>query len=183
MERLEELRLIQMAKKGNIDAFGRLYEEVYKEMYRFALFMLKDAHDAEDVVSDTVTDAFESIRNLRKEEAFRGWIFRILTNKCKQVLKQYALRPKTWEYSGAEGINGTELVSSEKAGNEDILDLQRAFGQLSEEDRIIVGLSFFGGYNSREIAEMLRKQPGTVRSRQSRALAQMRAYLSGTYGL
>ena len=98
MERLEELRLIKMAKKGNVDAYGRLYEEVYRDLYRFALFMLKNPHDAEDVVADTVTDSFEGIGKLRKEEAFRGWIFRILTNKCRKMLKQYADKPASKEY-------------------------------------------------------------------------------------
>ncbi|QNM06108.1 sigma-70 family RNA polymerase sigma factor [Qiania dongpingensis] len=186
MERSEELRLIKMAKKGNVDAFGRLYEEVYKDLYRFALFMLKEPHDAEDVVGDTVAAAFEGIRGLRHDEAFRGWIFRILANKSKRVLKHYAERPVFREFDAvaeAEEMQGGHDAGSSGAGQEDILDLRDAFQQLTEEDRLIVGLSFFGGYNSQEIAEMLRKKPGTVRSRQSRALARMRTHLSGSYGI
>lgn len=188
MEQLEELRLIKMAKRGNIDAFGRLYENVYKDLYRFAFFMLKDAHDAEDVVSDTVTDAFEGIGRLRKDEAFRGWIFRILANKCKRMLKGYAQRPVIYQYDekvpGNKAAEWKDRVTDEKnIGSEDMLDLQRAFKKLAQEDRLIIGLSFFGGYNSQEIAEILGKKPGTVRSRQSRALSQMKQELSGSYSL
>ncbi len=184
MERWEELDLIRRAKKGDVDAYGRLYEMVYTDLYRFALFMLKNPHDAEDVVSDTVTDSFAGIRRLKAEEAFRGWIFKILTNKCRKLLKQHVERPVMKEYE--EAMSGCEAAGGAGEGSvnqEDLMDLMRAFGSLPEEDRLIVGLSFFGGYTSGEIAAMVRSRPGTVRSRQSRALAKMREELAGAYGL
>lgn len=188
MERVEELSLIRQAKQGDVDAYGRVYEMVYLDLYRFALFTLKDPHDAEDVVSDTVTDSFVGIRKLKTDEAFRGWIFKILTNKCRRLLKQHAERPVIKEYeeamSGGEGAAGSRFASGEEdVSREDLMDLRRAFGSLEEEDRLIIGLSFFGGYTSGEIAVMLKRKPGTVRSRQSRALSKMREMLAGAYGL
>ncbi len=177
MERLEELRLVKQAKQGNIEAFGSLYREVYKDLYRFALFTLKHQRDAEDVVGDTVTDAFEGIRSLRKEEAFRSWIFQILANKCRRQLKVYAKQPVLQEYE--EAGNWEFPIETGDRTKEELLDLRQAFGQLPEEDRLIVALFFFGGYSSTEIAGIVRKPPGTVRSRQSRALARMRGLLAG----
>ncbi len=186
MERLEELRLIRQAKQGDVDAYGRLYEMVYMDLYRFALFTLKNPHDAEDVVSETVTDSFVGIGKLKAEEAFRGWIFKILTNKCRRILKQYAERPPIKEYEDA--LAGGEcafggFAGEEGVNREDLVDLASAFAKLEEEDRLIVSLSFFGGYTSEEIARMLKRKPGTVRSRQSRALSKMRGLLTGAYGL
>lgn len=187
MGQLEELDLIRRAKQGDVDAYGRLYEMVYMDLYRFALFTLKDPHDAEDVVADTVTDSFMGIRKLKVDEAFRSWIFKILANKCRRMLKQYAERPVMKEYEEAmsdKEVLADGLVSGEERVNrEDLMDLRRAFGKLPEEDRLIIGLSFFGGYTSEEIAKMLKRKPGTVRSRQSRALSRMREALIGTYGL
>ncbi|MCI8465685.1 MAG: sigma-70 family RNA polymerase sigma factor [Lachnospiraceae bacterium] len=187
MERLEELRLIKKAKQGDVDAYGRLYEMVYLDLYRFALFTLKNPHDAEDVVSDTVTDSFVGIRKLKADEAFRGWIFKILTNKCRRMLKQRVECPAMKEYqeamSGEEGKTGGISSSGEEANREDLMDLYQAFGSLPEEDRLIISLSFFGGYTSEEIARILKRKSGTIRSRQSRALARMRELLNGTYGL
>ena len=188
MERLEERSLIRQAKQGDVDAYGRLYEMVYMDLYRFALFTLKDPHDAEDVVSDTVTDSFVGIGKLKAEEAFRGWIFKILTNKCRRMLKQRAERPAMKEYeeamSGREALaGGSPLSGGEGVNREDLMDLRSAFAMLPEEDRLIVALSFFGGYTSEEIAKMLKRKSGTVRSRQSRALSRMRELLTGAYGL
>lgn len=44
---MEELGLVRRAKQGDVDAYGRLYEMVYKDLYRFALFTLKNPQDAE----------------------------------------------------------------------------------------------------------------------------------------
>ena len=75
---------IKKAKQGDAAAFANLYRQVYEDLYRFALYTLKNKADAEDVVSETVVDAFATIKKLRKEESFKSWIFRILYYKCKE---------------------------------------------------------------------------------------------------
>jgi len=47
-----------LAAKGDTEAFSRLYEMVYKDLYHIALYCLRNTHDACDAVSDTVIDAF-----------------------------------------------------------------------------------------------------------------------------
>ena len=56
-------------------------------------------------------------------------------------------------------------------------EVREAYLQLTEEERLIVGLSVFGGYNSKEIGESLTLNPATVRSKRSRALEKMRKSL------
>ena len=75
---------VKLAKKGDTSAFSRLYETVYKDLYHIALYSLKSSHDASDVVSDTVLDAFCSIDKLRDPEKFRNWIMKILSSKIKR---------------------------------------------------------------------------------------------------
>ena len=87
----KELDLVRQAKAGDVSAFAKLYEQVYEDMYRYAFYMLQHTQDAQDAVSDTVADAFASIRKLRGEEAFRGWIFAILSNKCRRKRKEYTI--------------------------------------------------------------------------------------------
>lgn len=159
---------IHQAKLGDPHAFAVLYSEVYKEMYRFALYMLKHPHDAEDAVSDAVTDAWAQIRSLKKEESFKAWIFRILSNKCRQKLKQYT--QKTVELP--------EDLQEDIGDREEGLDVRSAFSRLNDEDRMILALHIFAGYSSREIGRMLHMSDGTVRSRQKRALEKMETYLA-----
>lgn len=161
----QEQQLVERARSGDTEAFARLYEQVYQDMYRFTLYILKNHHDAQDVVSDTVTDAFAAMGKLRRSEAFRAWIFKILTNKCKRKLKEYAERPgeltdETQEQTGRRGMDEHAAVRS-------------LFFSLAREERMIIAMHLFGGYSSREIASMLHMNENTIRSKESRALKKM----------
>ncbi len=170
---MEESReLVRQAKMGKKEAFAKLYETVYEDMYRFALYVLKDREDAEDAVAETVADAFESIGKLRKEEAFRAWIFRILSNKCKRKLKEYTT--KTYSYEESEQNLKKDSKTEDMAHTIHVRD---AFYSLEEEERYMVALQVFGGYKSREIAGLLHKNHNTVRSQVSRALKKMKEKL------
>ena len=165
---VEYTALVEQAKRKDKEAFAKLYELVYQDMYRFALYTLKNPQDAEDVVSDTVVDAYESIRKLRNADAFKGWIFKILSNKCRRKMKDYV--NKTAELSEDISIKGdfTEDVA-----------VQEAFMRLTNEERLIISMSIFAGYSSREIGAILKKSDNTVRSDKSRALKKMEQMLNG----
>ena len=66
--------LVRKAKNGDTKAFSLLYAGVCKEMYKFALYMMKHTEDAEDAVSETVISAFENIAKLKNESSFKSWI-------------------------------------------------------------------------------------------------------------
>ena len=161
------LELVERAKNRDVQAFAVLYGQIFQELYRFALYILKNAHDAEDIVSDTVADAYASIHKLRSAESFRGWIFKILSNKCKRKLKEY--------------VNKTAELPETLAGAENDLlehiEVRRVFFQLKEEERLILSLHLFAGYKSHEIAAALHMNENTVRSKESRALKKMEKIL------
>ena len=70
--------------------FAQMYETVYQDLYRFALCMLRNPQDAEDAVSEAVVAAYENIGKLKKEDAFKSWIFTILSNICKKKWRNAA---------------------------------------------------------------------------------------------
>ena len=161
---------VQQAKKGDSHAFARLYEIIYQDLYHFALYTLKNPADAEDIVSETVTDAFVQIGQLKKVESFKAWIFQILTNKCRKSLKNHPL-------SLEESIYLSDASWQEPAAAEDgylTPEIQDELSQLSEPERRVITLSVFGGYTSREIPGILKKREGSIRSIKSRALAKLR---------
>ena len=84
--------LVRQAKRGSREAFMELYKLFYHELYAYASYMLRHPQDAEDVVSDTIVAAFESIGKLRDVYRFRQWLFKILSNQCKKRRKSYAER-------------------------------------------------------------------------------------------
>lgn len=159
------LKLVRKAKAGDTEAFAALYAEIYENMYRLALYTLRNTADAEDVVSDAVTEAFASIQKLRSEDAFRSWIFQILSNKCKDKLREYT--KKTVE------LDEVAEQTHQTVGPEEGAVVRKIFFELPDEERLIIGMHLFCGYKSREIAEILHMNENTVRSKESRGLKKL----------
>ena len=155
----KETALVRKARRGDASAFAALYQEYYQDLYRFALYTLKNRH--------TVADAWAQMSSLKKAESFKSWIFRILSNKCRMRLKDY--------------LNKTEEIPEDlKAAGRDVeeaADVRAAFARLGDEERLILSLNLFGGYTSKEIGKILDLNDNTVRSRQKRALEKMAEYL------
>lgn len=157
--------------KCDAKIFAQMYEAVYTDLYRFALCMMKNRQEAEDAVSEAVVAAYENIGRLRKEEAFRSWIFTILSNVCRKRLRK-AAKEQEHSQGGAFSQDPSEETDPGIA-----MDVRKAFFLLEEDEQVIIGLSVFGGYSSREIGESLKMNPNTVRSKRSRALQKMECVL------
>lgn len=177
----EHIKLVRQAKKGSVDAFAKLYEEIYEDMYKFALYTLRNTYDAEDVVSEAVTSAFASIKKLRLDEAFKGWIFRILSNKCNEKLKEYTKRNSKEEGQTVSEMEEMQIFSGGTMKDDiaERVSMQGLFWELAEEECMIIGMHLFGGYKTKEIAEILHMNENTVRSKESRALKKLAEKLEG----
>lgn len=167
----EFAQCVKKARAGDADAFAELYSTVYKDLYRIALVNLKNQHDASDVVSDTVLEAFSSIKKLKDEKAFKAWIIKILTVKIKNKQKEYI---KTRNYQ-------EELESVEQEKTDEInyggLELMEEFRRLNEEERLVLSLSVVSGYTSEEIANVTGLSANTVRSKAARAKIKLKQML------
>ena len=131
-------------------------------LYRAALAILGDPHEAEDAVQD----AF--VRYLEKApadlETPSAWLMRVLVNGCKSRLRL------AWRRVGP-------LPDTLPApGPEERQELEELFS-LPPEDRAVIHLHYYEGYSTNEIAQLLGCRPGTVRSRLSRARERLRKLL------
>ena len=131
-------------------------------LYRAALAILGDPHEAEDAVQD----AF--VRYLEKApadlEAPSAWLMRVLVNGCKSRLRL------AWRRVGP-------LPDTLPApGPEERQELEELFS-LPPEDRAVIHLHYYEGYSTNEIAQLLGCRPGPVRSRLSRARERLRKLL------
>lgn len=168
----EFAQCVKKARAGDADAFAELYSSVYKDLYRIALVNLKNQHDASDVVSDTVLEAYSSIKKLKDEKAFKAWIIKILTVKIKNKQKEYI---KNRDYR-------EELDSVEQEKTDEInyggLEIMEEFRRLNKEERLVLSLSVVSGYTSEEIAKVTGLSANTVRSKVARAKIKLKQMLS-----
>ena len=131
-------------------------------LYRAALAILGDPHEAEDAVQD----AF--VRYLEKAPAdlenSSAWLMRVLVNGCKSRLRL------AWRRVGPL----PEMLPT--PGPEERQELEELFA-LPPEDRVAIHLHYYEGYSTDEIAQILGCRPGTVRSRLSGARDRLRKLL------
>lgn len=165
-------QLVRQAKRGSAQAFSVLYKRVYTDLYRVAFYTMKQQQDAEDAVSEAVMKAFEKIPTLKKAQAFRSWMFQILINCCRKKMQQRSRMGPEWE---DEQMSGEEVGSHPTS--ELSLSLWEALEILSDEERMIIALSVFGGYTSREIGAQMNLPAATVRSKLRRSLQKMKDFL------
>lgn len=164
--------VVVSARAGDAESFSLLYEQVQDELYKYALYTLGNAHDAEDAVADTFVEAYKGISGLRDENAFKAWIFRILSARMKRKIGDIIKRKNTMNIEDFVG-EFTAQTDVERETSDRVI-LLGALGRLSNEERMIVVLSAVQGYTTREIAEMLGCPHGTVSSKLHRALLKMR---------
>ncbi len=169
------LLLYEMHFSGGevMEEFMKWYEAVYPEMYRVAYYYMRNQQEAEDAVQDAVLTAFEKRHQLKDKEKYRSWMMTILANRCKKRMRKWFRREED-----IAGLFATEEKRLAKEVDYAIdTAVKQAFWKLEEQDRLIVGLSLFGGYKGEEIAEITGKNHSTVRSRYHRALQKMKKEL------
>ena len=163
---------VRLPRKGDTEAFSRLYSIVYKDMYHAALYNLRNQHDAYDIVSEAVIDAFSTIGKLKNEEAFKSWIMKILFAKIRKKQKEYY--NKNLSDDDEEAID--KITFSEF--DFEFSELKEALDNLDDESRGILSLSVLGGYTSEEIAKIYGIKASTIRSKLSRIKNELRLSLT-----
>ena len=169
-----ENSLVLKARNGDCDAFAALYSQYDTDLYRFAFYMLGNSEDARDCVQDACLLAFTNISSLQKAEAFKSWLFKILSNCCKAKLARASERGSPLPLDDFSGL----IPDENSAGFILSLELREAISALAEDERDVVLLSVVGGYKSHEISAITGLGASTVRSKLSRSLVKLRVILS-----
>ncbi len=159
-----EWALVGQAKKGDAHAFALLYQRYYKELFYFALSVVKHKETAEDVVGNAVLHAYEYLPSLKKDTAFKSWLFQITANECKRQLKKTVV--------SVEDYLLEEVETDEKGFSE--VEISEYLKALTDVERLTISLTVFGGYTSKEVGKLIGKREGSVRSIKSRALQKLR---------
>lgn len=174
---------VRAAQNGSEEAFTELYTLFYKDMYKFACFMMGNTAEAEDIVADAAFDIWQKIHTLRNPAAFKNWVFTIIANKCRRVMKKRKEIPMDFE-TELEGLFiGKAYHEEDMELRLEMLEVSRVFAELKRDERMIVACIVFGGYNSNEVAQILKMNSNTVRSKLSRAFEKMKKSLTSEGGM
>lgn len=175
---MDELRAIAQAKKGDADAFAFLVETYETSVYRLALRMCGNAHDAEEVAQEAFVAAWKGMPAFRGESKFSSWLYQLTTNAAIDFLRREKRHRATTPIEDEVDLAapGTPQQAAEAA--EVRQTLQQALDTLTPEHREIFLLRQMRQLSYEEIGRLLGLEAGTVKSRLSRAKKQLREILT-----
>lgn len=166
----------QIARIGSGDthALEDLYHAAGPAVYSFALSILKNRYDAEDVLHDCFVAIFSAAAGYRPKGKPMAWILTITRNLCLKRLQEHSrqvpLPEDDWNTFTAQDL----LMTAD-----DRAVIEACLVRLSDEERQIVVLHAVAGFRHREIAAMLDLALPTVLSKYHRAIKKMKAEFEG----
>lgn len=169
--KLEEL--LASVANGDTDCLGEVYKETSVNIYSFALSMLKNSHDAEDVMHDVYLTVLASAHGYERRGKPMAWILTITKNHCLMKLRQ---RNKNADYCSDNWEETLALTTG--LSPEDTVILRMCMEKLSDEELRIVVLHAVSGFKHREIADILSLPLPTVLSKYSRAIRKLKKILA-----
>src|ERR671937_10844 len=164
-----------LAQKSRSDrAFERMYRKHAGDVYRYALVVLRNQADAEDVTQTTFMNAYRAFERGERPRNPQNWLIAIAHNVCRQRFRQSQRRPNevVFDEDVAEAVVDEEAISAE--------DIRRALGHLAFNQRAALVMRELEGRSYAEIAEILELTPGAVETLIFRARRALREQLESS---
>jgi len=138
-----------LARQKPDRSLERLYKKHAGDVYRYALVVLRNEADAEDVTQTTFMNAYRALERGERPRAPQNWLIAIAHNVCRQRFRQSQRRPNEVELNEelAEAYADEDGISAE--------DIRRALGHLAFNQRAALVMRELEGRSYQEIAEIL----------------------------
>lgn len=186
-------QLLTRAKAGDFSAFAGLVDRHAAGVYTLARRVLRNAHDAEDVVQTTWLKALEHLGTFREESSFQTWLRRIAMNTSLNILRKHRGLPMSaplggndhdeYPAHGPEDIREWREDAVEQAQRREVREqLDHAVAELDEKHRLVFVLRDIEGMSVEETAGALGISTSNVKVRLMRARLKLRERLTGVFG-
>jgi RNA polymerase sigma-70 factor (ECF subfamily) len=179
VEDVDEAELVERAKTSPL-AFGQLYDLYYEKILGYVYRRTLDATVAEELTSNTFFNALRALPAYEHRGRFAAWLYRIATNEIKIRRRNLLIRGESIDRWRNE-LGRVHFASNGLDGEEDAEEKMRAFAQLHEalcrlpdKYQVVISLRYFEAMPHAEIAEVLGKRLGTVKSLLHRGLQQLK---------
>ena len=177
-----EAEAIEAAKRGDAEAFAKLYNLHKRRVYTLCLRMLGNISAAEDVTQNAFLHLFRKIESFRGESAFSTWLHRLTVNLVLMQLRKKGLNLVSLE----ETVDPSDVDTPRRdfgshdpvlVGSVDRVTLERAVAALPPGYRMVFVLHDVEGYEHNEIATMLGCSIGNSKSQLHKARLRLRELL------
>ena len=187
---IDEKELIKAAKDGSIKAFEEIISLYEKKVFSTIYFMVKDENEVEDIAQEVFIKIYKNLKNFKEKSSLYTWIYRITINVCfDEIKKRKNVIYLDEKIETEDGEIDRALKDKSKSPSEIVEEndlknrLEKCIKKLPEDQRIMIVLRDIKGFTYMEIAEMLKLNLGTVKSKISRARTALKEILDedGTF--
>lgn len=167
----DETRLIMRAQCGEQDALVELYERCQPSVFTYVYYRVGDQETAEDLSAEVFTRMVGKLRQFTPgERPLLAWLYTIARHL---VADHYRSRPSAGELPLEDDLAADEASFTARVAEHRLTlkCLQKALSLLTEDQRQVILLKFVEDHSNLEVAEIMWKNAGSVKSLQHRALA------------
>lgn len=166
--------LVHRAQKGDAAAFDELMKTCQEKLYRIAYSYVKNREDALDIVGEAVCKAYVNLRTLKKPSYFHTWMIRIVINQSINFInKNSRVTLKEDMTLNATSRDPVEINES--------MDLYAALDKLDEKQKAVIILKYFEDLPLTQVAEIMDRPVGTVKTYLHHALKNLRLELKEVF--
>jgi RNA polymerase sigma-70 factor, ECF subfamily len=154
---LIDIELINECRNGNLSNFRRLIELTSPIAFQVAFRMLGDEEEAKDVVQETMITIWQKLKKINSPEGYKSWIYRIVVNKCRDLLRKRKRNPEFIPNENAWAIISNNLSEESSSGleNKEIaLIINTLTNRLSPKQKVVFVLSEIEQLGNEEIAKI-----------------------------
>ncbi len=161
--------IVEKARRGEREAFSRLYKLYCNAMFNIALRITNDRMIAEDVLQESFYEAFNSLKNFRNESTFGAWIKKIVVFKSIDATRKKSHLEFVEELPESTMYEDAFDADSEEENEQKIRRVKKAMEKLPTGSRTVLSLYLFEGYDHEEISEILKISESTSKTQYMRA--------------
>jgi RNA polymerase sigma-70 factor (ECF subfamily) len=184
MDLSEEKELVRQAQRAP-DAFAKLYDHYYPKIFGYILRRTANLEVAQDITSETFLKALGKLWQFRwRSVSFSSWLYKIASNEINQYYRRAEYRKSiSMEELEEQGFElrshhdpESELMEAQEKlqQHQDFLEIQERITRLPAKYQEVIALRFFEKKQINEIAQILAKREGTIKSLLHRAIQRLR---------
>jgi RNA polymerase sigma-70 factor (ECF subfamily) len=181
----EEKELIDRLSRGEAASFRELVEAYKKKMYYFALDMVGNPADAEDVSQEIFLKVFRSFSTFKRNAKLSSWLYRIAYNTSIDHLRRKAITPEAvddevLDVASAGFSESPASLDPARTAEAHLLSakIDKALQKVSSQERAVFLMRHYNGLKLDEVAEIMKISVGSVKSYLFRCIQKLRQELA-----
>lgn len=146
--------------KDDQQSFEQVLIIIQPKLLAFACSILKNQASAQDALQDSLIAIINGVNKLKDHRKFHAWIYQVTRNKCLDMIR------KNQKHNNTSDIDSIHepMDSSGSRQRDTEIDMMSTINRLPHKQKQVIHLFYYDGFNVIEIAQILNKPAGTVKS-------------------